>query len=296
MSVTQNKKLDPRLRRLAGMIGDAPRLNQERARGNLRTMNAIGLDELVAPEQLLLSVLIILRSQHVPEKVAHLNWVNLVDNIYSVDVPVSRLDELAALDEVVFVEAAQKFTPDLDTSVSETRADTVRDQPANGGYGLDGRGVIVGIIDSNFDFTLDDFRNQDGTTRLLYFWNQRLTANRGEKPPRDLCFNYGVEYDADAINQALSSLDPFSIVRNTERHAPPSLGGHGTHVAGIAAGNGRSGDAEFPVGQYVGVAPGATLIFVQPDSSDAQSDQKIRLQIPCGWPRQLPTSSGELTS
>ncbi|MEK6233183.1 MAG: S8 family serine peptidase, partial [Planctomycetales bacterium] len=43
---------------------------------------------------------------------------------------------------------------------------------------------------------------------------------------------------------------------------------HGTHVAGIAAGNGRSGDDDFPAGDFIGAATGATLILVQPAAND----------------------------
>lgn len=54
------------------------------------------------------------------------------------------------------------------------------------------------------------------------------------------------------------------------RHRP-SAGSHGTHVAGIAAGNGSAGDATYPAGTFVGVAPEATIIFVQPASNDSDT-------------------------
>jgi hypothetical protein len=75
-----------------------------------------------------------------------------------------------------------------------------------------------------------------------------------------------VEYSAAEIDQALAAAGPFSVVR----HAPDASS-HGTHVAGIAAGNGRSGDAGFPANKFIGAAPEATIIFVQPSSRDAAS-------------------------
>ena len=42
-------------------------------------------------------------------------------------------------------------------------------------------------------------------------------------------------------------------------------------MAGIAVGNGRSGDVEFPANTYVGVAPDATIVYVQPAATDQQT-------------------------
>ena len=39
--------------------------------------------------------------------------------------------------------------------------------------GYDGTGVVVGIIDTGLDYEHPDFVNQDGTTRVAYYWEQR---------------------------------------------------------------------------------------------------------------------------
>ena len=105
-------------------------------------------------------------------------------------------------------------------------------------------------------------------------------------------FGYGVEYTADDIDEAVKAADPFSVVRHQ-----PEPESHGTHVAGIAAGNGRSGDATFPAGTFVGAAPEATVVFVQPDTTDEEGsftdsthvaetiayvfDKAVALGLPC---------------
>lgn len=104
---------------------------------------------------------------------------------------------------------------------------------------MNGQGTIIAVIDSGIDYAHPDFRNEDGTTRILLLWDQTL----------------GRVFDSAQINQALaagSGQEQYRLVPSRD------LSGHGTHVAGIAAGNGRASD-----GQYVGVAPEANLIVVK---------------------------------
>jgi len=247
------KALDPKLRRIYHTRDDMARLRNDIA----RSLVAGSVDAVEAGATK--SVLIELARDLKPGAFLDFPWVPIVDRIYSVEVPVDRLAELAASPEVEFVESGRELSPMLITSVPETRANQVHSLP--GGDALTGAGISVGIIDFGCDFTLDDFRNADGTTRIAFLWDQSLTAQPGETPPNG--FPFGVEYDAAAIDAALQDADPFSVVRHN-----PGAGSHGTHVASTAAGNGRSGDAAFPAGQYVGTAPDATIIFVQPAAND----------------------------
>ncbi|HXK77357.1 MAG TPA: S8 family peptidase [Oscillospiraceae bacterium] len=113
-------------------------------------------------------------------------------------------------------------------------------------YNLSGAGVIVAIIDSGIDYTHPDFRNEDGTSRILYLWDQTGKGN----PPAG--FTSGAEYTQAQLNEALSSPNPLRVISCQDPN------GHGTAVAGIAAGNGRGSD-----GQNMGVATEAMLIVVE---------------------------------
>lgn len=190
------------------------------------------------------------------------DWTRIAEGIYSVQARVADLPDLAAHPQVQFVEAARRLAPLLVTSVPETRADLLH-TPDGTRPALTGAGVAVGIIDFGLDWTMDDFRRPDGSTRVAFLWDQSLVAQGGEAAPAG--FDRGVEYDAAAIDAALKAADPFTLVRHE-----PDPGSHGTHVAGTAVGSGRSADQAFPAGRHVGVAPEATVIFVQPDTGGGQ--------------------------
>lgn len=115
---------------------------------------------------------------------------------------------------------------------------------------LDGSGVLMGILDSGIDYTHPDFRREDGTTRIAVLWDQ--TSDLGV-PPQG--YPLGSLYSEEQINLALEQKDES----NRERIVPErDISGHGTHVAGIAAGNGRASD-----GRYRGAAPGSELLIVK---------------------------------
>lgn len=165
-------------------------------------------------------------------------------------VPIDKLKNVAKLEAVERIESARPLQTELDLSVLETRADQVHAGPP----GRRGAGVIVGIVDTGCDFTHPSFVNSDGTTRILAIWDQGLVPAGAESNPSG--FSYGVEYTEADINAALNSASPFNVVR----HRDPFL--HGTHVTGIAAGDGSVAGQGHPAGTYVGVAPEADIIIV----------------------------------
>lgn len=123
-------------------------------------------------------------------------------------------------------------------------------------YNLFGNGVLIAIIDSGIDYGHLDFRNPDGTTRIVELWDQTIQGN----PPEG--FYQGSLFTREEINNALTLPMPerMEIVPSTD------LSGHGTHVAGIAAGNGRASN-----GLYRGVAPESELLIVKLGASFGDS-------------------------
>lgn len=116
-----------------------------------------------------------------------------------------------------------------------------------------GEGTIIGIIDTGIQYQNPLFQNDDGTTRILGIWDQTIN----EAPygiPADTPENvilYGHEYTGDDINQALQADDPLSIVPSTDTD------GHGTFMAGIAAGG------VTPTEDFTGAAPKSNIAVVK---------------------------------
>lgn len=113
-------------------------------------------------------------------------------------------------------------------------------------FSLKGTGVLVGIIDTGIDYTNPIFKNADGTTRILSIWDQTIESDSFVEE-----FPYGTIYDQEQIDEALRSSDPFSIVPSKDEN------GHGTNLAGIAAGSIDEAN------NFVGVAPESRIVVVK---------------------------------
>jgi subtilisin family serine protease len=126
------------------------------------------------------------------------------------------------------------------------------------GGGVTGKGVVVAILDWGADFAHGDFLNDDGSTRFLAIWDQSGQPTSPHK------YGYGRVFSQAQINQALQSESPYQTLGYL-----PSEGSHGTLVAGIAAGNGRSGSR--------GIAPGADLVFVHLSTNERMLNPRLDL-------------------
>ena len=92
-----------------------------------------------------------------------------------------------------------------------------------------GRGVLIGFIDTGIDYRNPLFQNPDGTTRILGIWDQ-TTGPGNIVPENTFRSTYGTQYTKSQIDEALASVDPLSLVPSIDEN------GHGTALASIAAG------------------------------------------------------------
>ncbi len=150
--------------------------------------------------------------------------------------PLGRLESLARVRGVIAISASQPARPALDRSVADIRANAVW-ALRHHGLPIKGQGVLVGIVDTGIDWQHPDFWDTQGRSRIVALWDQTASGS----PP--VGWDYGVEWQRWQIEAGL--------VTQTDEN------GHGSHMAGIAAGSGQA-DA-----RYTGVAPEAELIVVK---------------------------------
>lgn len=189
-------------------------------------------------------------------------------------VPLAALSALAADGRVERVQAAQKGRPKNDVVRSET---TVAGPLYLGVFGgsadplagvtADGSGVIVGIVDTGIDYKHEDFMSGtfgtgSAASRILAIWDQ--TDGGGPTPATVFGAAYpnsGSAWTQAQINNEIDGT-PAGVVREQDTN------GHGTHVAGSAAGDGSATGGGEPAGKYKGMAPGADIIAVKTTFND----------------------------
>ncbi len=224
-----------------------------------------------------------LLNENFPQDYDRITVTNLQNEYAILILPEQIVEAVASLPEIEYMEKPKRLSFAVD---SGKRASCISPLQTDMGQGenvptgetavnrrnLSGRGVLVAVIDSGIDYAHPDFRNPDGTTRILALWDQTIPAGTvaapgvtqppagtEQFPPEVLSppagYFLGTEFDREVINLALNQ--PTEALRNA---ICPSrdISGHGTHVAGIAAGNGRASD-----GRYRGVAYESDLLIVK---------------------------------
>ncbi len=199
---------------------------------------------------------------------------SIIGSIATLEIEPHRLSALASAPELLYLEGPRKvepMAPSLDISVPAIGADQLHlADPA-----ITGENAVIGFIDTGLDLYHPGFKTETGATRVLAAWDQINT--RAERIPEG--FTYGTEWTQADINAGVADLIDRS--------------GHGTALAGAAAGNGRVDDGETPEGnsspRYVGVAPKAGIIAVRTsyftadvlDAANFIMGKAQQLNMPC---------------
>ena len=150
-------------------------------------------------------------------------------------VPEAMIEQISSLPQIEYVEKPKRLFFAVNRARTASCINILQEPPQD----LTGRGILVAVLDSGIDYFHEDFRNPDGTTRIAALWDQTLDR----------------VFTREEINQALEAGD-----RTAARVLVPSTdaSGHGTSVAGIAAGNGRESE-----GAYRGIAYESELLVVK---------------------------------
>jgi subtilisin family serine protease len=147
--------------------------------------------------------------------------------------PIESLDALSDDQQVERIISSRYLQKRMDVAVGRVNVPQFRNTSH-----LNGQGVVIGIVDTGIDPNHPAFAG-----RILRIWDQNLS---GPGVPEGA---YGVELTGANL----------SVSRDRD--------GHGTHVAGIAAGN----DAHFG-----GIAPNARIVAVNTDFQDAHIADGVR--------------------
>ena len=176
--------------------------------------------------------------------------VRLINEYAILTVPEHLVDFIAAETMVEYVEKPKRLYFQLAFSKSVSCISLLQ-TGENNPNSLYGRNVIVGIIDTGISIENPEFKNPDGTTRILDIWDQTISGT----PP----YNYkiGTAYSREQINEALKAT---SVQQRVTMVPTSDIQGHGSSVAEIACGNsgvasksdiivvkmGLAGESSFP--------------------------------------------------
>ncbi len=193
----------------------------------------------------------------------------LPDGTRTITLPTAAFDALRAVPGLERITASYRCEPSNDVSVPLTGATPNEwTYSGSGAFAGDaGAGVIVGIVDTGLDWSHDDFKNPDGTSRILALWDQNVAGT----PPSG--YTYGTEWSTAQINGGTCT-----------HH---DTNGHGTHVMGSAAGDGSATGNGQPAYQFIGMAPKADIVAVATDFTTAHILDGI------AWIFQQATAAGE---
>ena len=173
-----------------------------------------------------------------------------------------QIPVLAELEEVEYVEKPKQLLYQVEIGKAMSCIDELQRGPwtvgrpiaegaersagsTEGMENLFGQGVLIAILDSGIDWTLPEFRYDDGSSRIQYLWDQTLDR----------------EFSKEEIDKALrqseeGNTSPYDQLPSRD------LSGHGTAVAGVAAGGSD---------RYRGVAPDGELLIVKLGTSEPRS-------------------------
>ncbi len=163
--------------------------------------------------------------------------VELTGGFAIVTLQESQIQSLADIPLIEYIEKPKRLFFQVENGKRVSCVPEVQRPP----FDLFGRGVLVAVIDSGIDYSLDDFRREDGSTRIRALWDQTIQGN----PPQG--YAIGSEYLGEEIDRALEQptlQERLAIVPSVD------TSGHGTAVTGVAAGS-------------RGVAPESELLVVK---------------------------------
>ena len=123
--------------------------------------------------------------------------VELLNGFAILTVPEDQIDALTQLEQIEYVEKPKNLFFAVSQGRSASCMNVVQGDFSPLGISLTGKGVLVACVDSGIDYTHPDFRNPDGSTRILRLWDQSLPG----RPPKG--YRTGTEFNREDIDRIL---------------------------------------------------------------------------------------------
>lgn len=157
-----------------------------------------------------------------------------------------HLDQLMIdVPSIIFIDPRSMYVLQ---DISPSNVDNINNLKINPYLNLSGSGVLIGIVDTGIDYLNEEFKYEDGTSRIENLWDQTIQDSS------DTSVYIGQTFSKEEINNAIkasqNNQDPYQIVPSKDEV------GHGTRVAGIIGARGYSGE-------FQGVAHGSEFVVVK---------------------------------
>lgn len=134
---------------------------------------------------------------------------------------------------ILFIEFRSIFTLEESSPSNTSNIHQIKESPY---LGLNGQGIIVGIIDSGIDYLNENFIDEEGKTRIVTLLDENIKDESADSA------DLGKVFSQDDINKAIETKnnggDPYTIVPSKDEIE------HGTKMAGIIGGRSVSGNYE----------------------------------------------------
>ena len=161
-----------------------------------------------------------------------------------INIPRDRIN-LCTMGEFSYSNFPSIFTLQSNLALEQLGVNKVQTNP---NFALYGTGTLIGFIDSGINYLHPAFLYSDKSTRIYSIWDQTITD---EEMSVNEAFPYGTMYSREVINHALQQTNPLEVVPTNDEI------GHGTAIAGLAAGSVDKRN------NFSGVAPLSELIVVK---------------------------------
>ena len=161
-------------------------------------------------------------------------------NLATAVIPMSALVDFAEDPDAEHVDAGNSVKAMTDLAREYSHVDALHGGLPDFPRSFTGKGVLIGVIDTGFDFMHPAFRDAEGNSRIIHVWDQ--SGRNGNTSS----MRYGVVFDTPELIRSAA----HDVSRDT----------HGTHVAAIAA---SSADV------YKGMAPESDIVVVATDKSES---------------------------